>query len=241
MYRVAIYGIPMDIGHMKQELEVARSYLEGAENNLRGLIISAVTGGSYEVVARLTDLSVRLRQLIESLPEHSGNPSARSPLIEISDQDQQSERLDLVRNRSASRLGVEVQIQPKRLPRGVDDAYPRFLIREDQLVKLGWSSSSKKEYEHRVPRSGLDAFTDYVGALRRSRFPVTAEAIAKGIQKSDPQRILGYQVYVVAAWLKTLDLLRSEGRQGYYLPDGIDWPEAVNSAWKTLVQKSEHP
>jgi hypothetical protein len=220
---------------MEYELETARSYLEQAESELRGIIISAVNGGSYDVVTRLTDLSAKVRQLIETLP----SPVA-APLLATGDRDEQ-EPLSHAEHRSGPRSSNEDDGKAKRASKGTEDGYPRFLIRDDQLVKLGWSSSSDKEYEHRVPRSGLDAFIEYVGSLRRSRFPVTAEAIAKGIQKSDSQRILGYQVYVVAAWLKSLDLLRSEGRQGYFIPDGMNWPEAVGAAWDTLVQKSGHP
>src|SRR4051812_46307346 len=47
--------------------------------------------------------------------------------------------------------------RPSFKNRMIQDEYPRFHRRGDELVKIGWSKSDRKEYHHRAPKRALDA------------------------------------------------------------------------------------
>lgn len=215
-------------------LQNAREHLLSAENSLKSSVIAALNTGRYDEVPRLTEVLTNLRSLVESLPPASPQ-----------DEDVIKSDEALVDAGSAVLQPTEeepreVERKPPRTEasRRAREKYPQFFVRDDQLVKLGWSPNNAKEYEHRVPKAGVDAFAEYLASLRRSRFPITAETIAKALQKEESQRILGYQVYVVAGWLKSLKLLVPEGRQGYFLKKDVDLVAEVSKAWAKLDSSS---
>lgn len=219
---------------MTTALQNAREHLLSAENNLKSSVIAALNTGRYDEVPRLTEVLTNLRALVESLP------SASSPDEEVPESAGASADSEAVVPPPTEEEPREVEKKPQRtdVSGRAREKYPQFLIRDDQLVKLGWSPNSAKEYEHRVPKVGVDAFAEYLASLRRSRFPITAETIAKALQKEESQRILGYQVYVVAGWLKSLKLLIPEGRQGYFLKKDVDLTLEVSKAWASLERSS---
>lgn len=215
-------------------LQNAREHLLSAENSLKSSVIAALNTGRYDEVPRLTEVLTSLRALVESLPASS------SPEEVVAESDEALADSESTVSPQDEEEPREVAKRPQRTDanRRAREKYPQFFIRDDQLVKLGWSPNSAKEYEHRVPKAGVDAFAEYLGSLRRSRFPITAETIAKALQKEESQRILGYQVYVVAGWLKSLKLLVPEGRQGYFLKKDVDLTAEVSKAWAKLESSS---
>lgn len=214
---------------MDFQLSSAVSYLEQAENELQRATIVAVQARDYRTSTRLSELSQRISEIRSAVGVGDGK-------VNGSDTNDESDEF----SRTQEEASAESASKRKNDKGKSNSAYPRFLIREDQLVKLGWSSSNRREYEHRVPRESVEAFVEHVASLRKNRFPVTAESIVKALQKDDPPRILGYQVYVVAAWLKTLNFLLPEGRQGYFIADGVDLSSGVAAAWQDLRDESRN-
>jgi hypothetical protein len=197
--------------------------LRDAEARLKALIIEATTHDRYDEVLAITSISAKLRALTSLAGASSDGTVA-------DDKDPRSARAQAAAgtNGRAERRG-ELASEPSRIK------YPRFRIDDEQLVKVGWSQANKQEYEHRVSREGVEAFVNYITSLRRNRFPVTSEGVAKALQKDADSPIMGYQVYVVAAWLRSEELLKPQGRQGYSLADGIELREAVKAAWDSLA------
>jgi len=197
--------------------------LHDAEARLKALIIDATTHDRYDEVLAITSVSAKLRALANSVALTSkGTVDDDKPSRSVRSE-------DAVETIAGAERGGVLASRPPRLE------YPRFRIDDDQLVKVGWSQANKQEYEHRVPREGVEAFVNYIASLRRNRFPVTSEEVAKALQKDTDSPIMGYQVYVVAAWLRSEELLKPQGRQGYSLADGIDLRESVKVAWDSLT------
>lgn len=202
--------------------------LQEAEEKLRSLIVEAARGGRYDEVSAVTTISAKLHSLIQDARPGS--------LIEPVRASEPSFPLEESEKRSEPSVP---RSSPRENRAQKTNGYPQFRIRDAQLVKLGWSAGNNQEYEHRVPREGVDAVVRYLSSLKKNRFPVTGEAIARALQKEDESQVLGYQVYVVTAWLRSLGLLRPNGRQGYHLADEKDLPEAVASVWEKLVRSRE--
>jgi hypothetical protein len=99
--------------------------------------------------------------------------------------------------------------------------YPKFLREGQSLVKIGWSKSDKKPYEHRAPKRVLDVLVAALLELGQGgrRF-TTDELLPLRDGKDD---IPSYQAYLTLAWLRAEHLVRQHGRQGYSLPAGIDF------------------
>lgn len=197
--------------------------LRDAEAQLKALIIDATTHDRYDDVVAITSVSAKLRALASSVCV-TGNSNT------VDDRP-----LPSARSQNAPGANGRAGRPDGAVSRPPSLEYPRFRVDGDQLVKVGWSQANKQEYEHRVPREGVDAFVNYVASLRRNRFPVTSEGIAKALQKDVDSPIMGYQVYVVAAWLRSEQLLKPQGRQGYSLAEGVELRDAVSSAWEGLA------
>lgn len=199
--------------------------LHTAESRLQELIASAAHDARYDDVATLAAFSSRLRALIA---EVEGDEDLHS--VE-----------DVTRSTESSGEAEEEAVQPR--PQVVIDrkrkvsrsAYPRFCKQGDQLVKIGWSSSANRNYEHKVSFDGIVAVVDHLAALPNSKFPVTAETIVESLREADDTAILGYQVYVVVAWLRAEGLLVPHGRHGFSKSADADLSHAVRELWESLA------
>lgn len=115
-------------------------------------------------------------------------------------------------------------------------AYPRFVRRGDQLVKIGWSKREKSEYEHKAPRQVALALARVATEAGRDGRIFQINTLLPLTNPVDGTEIPDYQVYLVIAWWRSVGLLDQHGRQGYSIPNVNQLNQAVESAW-TKLQK----
>jgi hypothetical protein len=116
-------------------------------------------------------------------------------------------------------------------------AYPRFVRRGDQLVKIGWSKSEKSEYEHKTPRQAALTLAKAVAEAGKDGRVFQIDALLPLRDAKDGTETPDYQVYIVIAWWRSAGLLDQHGRRGYSIPDASQLPLAVESAWAKLLEE----
>ena len=117
--------------------------------------------------------------------------------------------------------------------------FPRFHREGDHLVKVGYSKSDRRTYEHRCPRDTLGRVAAVVGDLGRGGRRFTTEQMFPSDAASDPAPLAGvpsYQVYLCLAFLIRRGLVRRHGRAGYTVEGGgaADLRAGVEAAWASL-------
>jgi hypothetical protein len=118
--------------------------------------------------------------------------------------------------------------------RMIQDEYPRFARRDDELVKIGWSKSDYKEYQHRAPKRALDAVVAAIKRLAPKSRHFTSEDL---VPLKDPNGGVFpvYQVFAVLAFLRRLEILDQHGRKGgYSLLTHKPLDPTLDAAWEQL-------
>lgn len=125
----------------------------------------------------------------------------------------------------------------KKVVRGKE--YPRFYRdRDDMLVKVGYSKSNRREYEHRAPKDVLDTVAAVALELGSGERLFTSEALlahkASGLAEVPP-----YQSYLCLAFLLHHGLLLRVGRSRYALAPGREpgFRDAVGAALAGLPSR----
>jgi hypothetical protein len=137
--------------------------------------------------------------------------------------------------------GGETAALPSKLPppyqtRMIQDEYPRFARRDDELVKIGWSKSDHKEYQHRAPKRALEAVVVALKHLAPKSRHFTSDDLTP---LKDPNGGIfpTYQIFVVLAFLRRLEILTQHGRKGgYTLLTHKPLGPTLDTAWEQLPQ-----
>lgn len=186
-------------------LSRAHRAIQEAERQLRSLLEKAVQAGDYDVVVPLTELAKSLSLLIVRT---STNPSGQ----------------DSPGPQPKERGAVSAKTAPR--------SYPHFRRDKNTLVKVGWSKSSRTEYEHKAPRQVLDLLAR---RLQRN-FPsgtVFAMSEVLPLRANNGNEVPDYQTYLCLAWLRQQDLVEKRGRDGYALTEAFS-ADRIGDLWKDL-------
>lgn len=116
-------------------------------------------------------------------------------------------------------------------------AYPRFVRRGDQIVKIGWSKREKSEYEHKAPRKAAQVLAKAAAEAGKDGRIFQINALLPLSDPKDGSEFPDYQVYLVIAWWRSVGLLDQHGRQGYSIPNSSQLHQAVESAWTNLLEE----
>jgi hypothetical protein len=81
-------------------------------------------------------------------------------------------------------------------------------------VKIGWSKSDRREYQHRAAHGVLVALRQALLDTSKRRKLFTMDLLERQLGANGTP---GYQAYVWLAWLRTAGLVKQHGRQGYSL------------------------
>lgn len=214
--------------------EEAATICSNAEKALRELMQRAIAIGEYRhlpTLARMAEqinqLSARVNQTIEVPPP--------TPDFAPSPSDRRSGR-----HRLKARRHVASDKHGSRRTPGVGSAkngYPRFRRDEDNLVKIGWSKTSKAEYEHRAPKCVVNALLKAVLKAGQKSPIFTVEALLPLVDTGNGTEIPAYQVYLALAWLRTEGLVHQHGREGYSLLVTSNLEKTVEERWNALPDK----
>ena len=125
-------------------------------------------------------------------------------------------------------------LTPPPIP--VEDQYPRFARRGDELLKIAWSKQERKEYTHRAPRAALDAVVRQLKQLAAAG-TFTSDDLSLLKDPATGRVFPLYQIFVVLAWLRKLGLVKQHGRKtGYTLLTDRPLDDTINAAWEELSQ-----
>lgn len=125
----------------------------------------------------------------------------------------------------------------KRIVNG--KSYPQFRREKNEtLVKIGYSKSDRRKYEHRSPRELLDHLAIAVAELGSGDRLVTSESLLA----SNVPGLAGvptYQTYLCIAFLVHHGLLVRMGRSGYAISreSQDDFVAATSAAFKALPRR----
>lgn len=185
----------------------ALSLLRDCEAGIRGLIEEAVAERDYRQLGPLAAYASAVALISVDHAPHGGllNADTQSP----------AEWSGKVRLGLPSPPAVALPEQ-ETSPLVVSNAasYPMFVRAVDRLIKIGWSKKDKAVYEHRASAQAVTAVFLKLAAAARKRGYIKPEDLLP-VALEDGSDVPSYQVYLVLAWLRSLEVLVRHGNDGY--------------------------
>lgn len=179
--------------------------LTHCEEELRKFAAEAAAKGDYDMLARLGATARAISEITREWQSGPTGPNS-SAAAPIASRPEGAEQPGSDPGRPRGRGG--------RSP--ASRAYPRFVRRGDELVKIGWSRKDRREYQHRAAHGVLAALRQTLLDSSKHRRLFTMEALER-VLTVNKLVVPGYQGYVWLAWLRTAGLVKQHGRQGYSL------------------------
>jgi hypothetical protein len=112
--------------------------------------------------------------------------------------------------------------------------YPRYLISDNCLLKIGLQRDRKTEYQHIVQKAAFDKIVSVITSHLAKDKDFTAESIQNELN------IPSYQTYVVLAMLRQKGLLKIPRRGLYTASDAPGFIFAASGVWNKLSTIGEH-
>ncbi|MBU0677082.1 MAG: hypothetical protein KJ626_03120 [Verrucomicrobia bacterium] len=112
--------------------------------------------------------------------------------------------------------------------------YPRYLVADNCLVKIGLQRNHRAEYQHVVPKAAVDKVFSVVANLLTKAKDFTPESVQANLN------IPAYQTYVVLAMLRSAGVLRTPRRGSYTATNAGDFTTAASGTWSKLPTSEGH-
>lgn len=196
--------------------------LESAEAKLAEFASAASAARDYDSAGRIIAAAQAIKRLEEQFRppsfaenvEHNGKKATVSSLRLGRDPNHSADN-----RRKGRRLGE----------------YPRFFRDGNRLVKVAWSKTDKREYEHRCPKDVVSSLVSSVLSVGAKGDRFAMDRLLPITDPTDGSELPTYQAYVALAWLRSVGLLEQHGRQGYSIRKGISLASKVEDAWNQLT------
>jgi hypothetical protein len=222
-------------------IDEATEVLRAAERKLRALIVQAAEQGDYDHLALFAEWAKQVSAILDgpTTPAPPADPDrdGDEPLA-VQPSNWFQPRAALPRGRSAgsraSTAGGGMRGRRTRKSKRKSPDYPKFLREGETLVKVGWSKRERKTYEHKAPRSVLQALVEALTRAGSGGERFTTENLFPLRDPADRSEIPDYQAYLTLAWLRGNGLLVQHGRQGYSLPEATDLTREIDQLWNSL-------
>lgn len=196
---------------MDDRIEQIKNVLIKAERELQEVIAESARDGDYRSVDIARIGAANLREL----STHISEPN-----------------LNRKNNKSVQKTGAKVKTK-KRKKTSAKKQYPKFELRKDSLVKIGWSKKQRREYTHKVPATVFDhVVKTMIDMAKGGVGPFLAEDIIEKLNGQLSEIIPSYQVYIVIGLLKQSNCIKQIGREGYHIP--VNFFDKANEAWTKL-------
>lgn len=196
---------------MDNKTEQIKNVLIKAELELQEVIAESARDGDYRSVdiARIAAANIR------ELSAHISEPTLKKK-----------------NNKSVQKIEAKVKTR-NRKKTSAKKRYPKFELRNDSLVKIGWSKKQRREYTHKVPATVFDHSVKAMADMATGGAgPFMAENIIEKINDQQSDIIPSYQVYIVIGLLKQTNCIKQMGREGYHIP--VDFSDKTKQVWKKL-------
>lgn len=201
--------------------------IDRARNELAELAAKAALERDFRQAAHLATLAQRITEAANQSQGQAQNRATDIPRTDAYNSNTYTSNtttVDRTRPRSMTRS--------TSLPRSGRAGYPRFHREGDVLVKIGWSKSDRRPYEHRSPFAVVEQLVAEIIKVGKGGARFTTEQLLP-LKGTDGVEWPSYQVYLCLAWLVFEGLLDRYGRQGYTVK-ATNFPEAVHSKWNSL-------
>ena len=132
-------------------------------------------------------------------------------------------------------LANPAQEDRERGPSKPRQSYPQFAKDGDRLVKVGWSGKNRQEYEHRTHRRVIWVFARVVRDRAEPADCFTMEDVLPLVYAGGKE-IPSYQAYLVLAWLRSVEAITKDGRNGYRADVFKLSDESLKSLWESLPE-----
>ena len=197
---------------MKDQAEKIIDILTKTESDIQKVIIEAAQAGDYRSVDMARSAAVNIKNLRTQIM----NPASKAEI-------KSSKNKTLSKRKALSRKGTR-------------SGYPTFKVKNDTLVRIGWSKKQRREYTHKAPRLVFDKTIKAMDILAQSGAgPFLAENIIEQANSNESQSIPSYQIYVVIGLLKQTNCIKQVGRDGYDIP--IELLEKAEKKWIELSNR----
>jgi hypothetical protein len=192
--------------------------LRDAERQLQELMAAAAKEGDYSGVNALMDWAFQLKLLVDRRGKEG--------------------RSEVRKNSSKQHLRTSRESKRNRQrKRSADRAYPKFVRDGDFLVKVGWSKSSREEYEHKAEKSDVFAVISAIAVAGSRGRSFQMEPLLP-CKNSKSEKIPDYQAYLSLAWLRSLGLVEQQGRASYTIPMADSLQEDAGNQWRQIDSRN---
>jgi hypothetical protein len=211
----------MDIASQVAEI------LSEAERKLAALTADALERRDYAAVQTLSAIAERIAGG-KGARLHEGGASRWEAVTAVDLAEQET-----IDHRTSSRFPAT----PSK-SNAPTNPFPHFYRDGEQLIKIGYSKSERRTYEHRSPRAVLERLAGLLVNIASEGQLFTTERILKELELESPA-LPTYQIYLCLGFLVRSGLVQKNGRLGYTLvvPLGGEFADAVRAAWETLAAR----
>ncbi len=221
-------------------IDHCKALLSSTETELQQLVGKAASRGDYQGVLKTTSCAQEIRELISRLGDSSPTnhvpttkrPNDKTVHLESKVEPKTPNKATPQATKSAGPTKPRPQ---ERTNNG--NGYPKFFRRGDELVKVGWSKSAKKEYQHKATETILSLVASAISERAANQKLVSADEFLPLTDSVDGTVIPAYQAYLCIAWLRNEGLITQDGRQGYRLSDAGLLVDQINERWSHLKER----
>jgi hypothetical protein len=199
-----------------------------AERSLRDVLQAAVTAQAYRDVAIIAVAADALAKTLRDLG--AGDiTTTTTDSVTTSDHDAPARAIELRATAPETRRAARTKVilSTKR------GAYPRFLRDGESLVKIAWSKSKRKPYEHRAPKVILEELLTAI-RKRKGEGKLFEAVHVLPLTNGNGEEYPSYQPYLALTWLRQVGVIAKRGRSGYVLKTGVATPENIERLWTSL-------
>lgn len=197
---------------MKNQTEKIIEILNKTESDLQDVIVEAAKKGDY----RSVDIARATAVNIQNIRMQITNPARKAEI-------------------RPAKSGTRFEKKASTKKRKKSD-YPKFKVKNETLIRIGWSRKQKREYTHKAPRFVFEQTVKAMTALSQSGAgPFLAENIIEQANSNDSEAIPSYQIYVVIGLLKQTNCIKQVGRDGYDIPTEL--VEKAENKWSELSNR----
>lgn len=197
---------------MKNQTEKIIEILNKTESDIQEVIIESAQAGDY----RSVDMARATAVNIKNLRTQISNPASKAEI-------------------RPAKSGTRIEKKASTKKRKKSD-YPKFKVKNETLIRIGWSRKQRREYTHKAPRLVFEQTVKAMTALSQSGAgPFLAENIIEQANSNESDAIPSYQIYVVIGLLKQTNCIKQIGRDGYYIPTEL--VEKAEEKWIELSNR----
>lgn len=191
----------------------AANVLRKAESGLAKLATDAATERGYDLAEELLRVARTLAAMADKLEGSPAHPQGNG-------------------------AAPSVASAPARSEDGDDEALdaPVFARHEDFLIKTAKSRGDGNSYEHKAPRSAVDALLASISEKATKKGEFKTGRVFPLIDATG-EKMPSYQGYLALRWLRQIGLIQRVGRQRYLMAPGRDPVSSVEAAWESLQQR----